>query len=55
MDKRFRILAVDDEYVNTQLIKSALGDEYDILTAPNGHEAIDQIEQYRSTLFFWML
>jgi len=36
MDKRFKILAVDDEYVNTQLIKSVLGEEYDILTALSG-------------------
>ncbi|MEI6207646.1 MAG: response regulator [Desulfuromonadales bacterium] len=50
MDKRFRILAVDDEYVNTQLLKSALGEEYDILTVLNGHEAIDQIEQYMPDL-----
>ncbi|HIJ87895.1 MAG TPA: diguanylate cyclase [Desulfuromonadales bacterium] len=50
MDKRFRILAVDDEYVNIQLIKSVLGGEYDILTAQNGHEAIDQIEQDKPDL-----
>jgi len=46
MDKRFRILAVDDEYVNTQLIKSVLVEEYDILTALNGHEAVEVIERY---------
>ena len=50
MDKRFRILAVDDEYVNIQLLKSVLCDEYDIITALNGHEAIDQIEQYKPDL-----
>lgn len=50
MDKRFRILAVDDEYVNTQLLKSVLCEEYDILTAQNGHEAIDLIEQYKPDL-----
>ncbi|MEI6828101.1 MAG: PAS domain S-box protein, partial [Desulfuromonadales bacterium] len=50
MDRRFRILVVDDEYVNTQLIKSVLGEEYDILTALNGHEAIDLIEQYKPDL-----
>jgi DNA-binding response OmpR family regulator len=50
MDKRFRILTVDDEPVNIQLIKSVLGEEYDIITALNGHEAIDLIEQYKPDL-----
>ncbi|MEI6827447.1 MAG: response regulator, partial [Desulfuromonadales bacterium] len=50
MNKRYRILAVDDEYVNTQLIKSVLRDEYDILTALNGHEAIDLVKQYKPDL-----
>ncbi len=50
MDKRYRILAVDDEYVNTQLIKSVLHEEYDILTALDGHEAIALIKQYKPDL-----
>jgi len=50
MNKRFKVLAVDDEYVNTQLIKSVLGEEYDILTALNGHEAIDLTEQCKPDL-----
>ncbi|MDD2732330.1 MAG: response regulator [Desulfuromonadaceae bacterium] len=50
MDKRYRILAVDDEYVNTQLIKSVLHVEYDILTAINGHEAIALVKQYKPDL-----
>ncbi|HIJ87125.1 MAG TPA: response regulator [Desulfuromonadales bacterium] len=50
MDKRFRILAVDDEYVNTQLIKSALSADYDFLTALNGHEAIDLVKQHKPDL-----
>ena len=50
MDRRYRILAVDDEYVNTQLIKSALHEEYDILTALDGHEAIALIKQYKPDL-----
>jgi len=50
MDKRFRILAVDDEYVNTQLIKSVLREEYDILTALNGYEAINLLKQYNPDL-----
>ena len=52
MDKRYRILAVDDEYVNTQLLKSVLREEYDILTALNGHEAIDMVRQYNPCLLY---
>jgi CheY-like chemotaxis protein len=50
MDKRYRILAVDDEYVNIQLIKSVLHNTYDILTAMNGHEAIAMVKQYKPDL-----
>ncbi len=46
MDKRYRILAVDDEYINTQVIKSLLREEYDVLTALNGEEAIDMVKRY---------
>lgn len=50
MDKRFRILAVDDEPVNIQLIKAALKEDYDFLMAINGHDAVDQLEQYKPDL-----
>ena len=46
MDKRYRILAVDDEYINTQVIKLLLREEYDVLTALNGEEAIDMVKRY---------
>ena len=45
MDKRFRILAVDDEPVNIQLMTAALKNEYDVLTALNGHDAISQLKK----------
>jgi len=50
MDKRYRILAVDDEYINTQVIKSLLREEYDVLTALNGQDAIDQVKRYMPDL-----
>ncbi len=50
MDKRFRILAVDDEYINTQVIKSFLREEYDVLTALSGQEAIDMVKHYMPDL-----
>ncbi|MBV5329744.1 MAG: response regulator [Chlorobium sp.] len=46
MDKqRFSILAVDDEPVNIQLMIAALKDNYDILTALSGQEAIELLEE----------
>ena len=50
MAKRFRILAVDDEYINTQVIKSFLREEYDVLTALNGQDAIDMVKRYMPDL-----
>jgi response regulator RpfG family c-di-GMP phosphodiesterase len=50
MDKRSRILAVDDDPVNTQVITSALKDEYDILTAFNGYDAISLLKEHKPDL-----
>jgi signal transduction histidine kinase len=44
MDKRFSILAVDDEPVNIQLMIAALKDDYEIFTALSGQEAIELLE-----------
>lgn len=45
MDKRFKILVVDDERINIQVMTSALKDEYNIIAAQNGFEAIDLIKE----------
>ena len=50
MDKRFRILVVDDELVNIQLMTAALKDEYDILTAMNGFNAVSQLKEHKPDL-----
>jgi len=46
MHKRFKILAVDDDPVNIQVMTSALIDEYDIITALSGHDAISQVKMH---------
>lgn len=46
MDKRPRILIVDDDPVNYRTFKFALKDEYDILSAENGFEAISKIKEH---------
>ncbi len=50
MDERYAILAVDDEYINTQVITATFRDEYDILTAKNGDEAINLLKQNKVDL-----
>ncbi|MEI6209835.1 MAG: response regulator [Desulfuromonadales bacterium] len=45
MDKRFSILTVDDEPVNIELMRAALKDDYEILTALSGQDAIEQLEE----------
>ncbi len=43
-NKRFRILVVDDEQINIQLISGALAGEYEIITALDGYDAITQLK-----------
>ena len=50
MDKRFRILAVDNEPINIRLMTAALKDEYDMITALNGHDAIDLLAKHKPDL-----
>lgn len=46
MSKRFKILIVDDEPVNIHIMTSALNNEYDILPALDGYEAISQLKKH---------
>ena len=41
---RYKILIVDDSYINRELLKEMLKDEYDILEAENGKKALKMIE-----------
>ena len=41
---RYKILIVDDSYINRELLKEMLKDEYDILEAENGKIALEMIE-----------
>lgn len=44
------ILIVDDIDLNRDMLKALLGDEYDILEASNGVDAIQMVEQYSERL-----
>lgn len=46
MINRGKLLIVDDETVNRALLESYLKDEYEIIQAVDGKDAIDKIQQY---------
>ncbi|MEI6209563.1 MAG: response regulator [Desulfuromonadales bacterium] len=50
MNNRHVILAVDDDPGNIKIMTSALKDEYDIMSALNGHDAIDQLKDHKPDL-----
>jgi DNA-binding response OmpR family regulator len=45
VNRRFRILVVDDEPFNIKLLTAALKEEYDIFTALGGHDAISIVKK----------
>ena len=44
--KRQRILIVDDSEMNREILYEMLKDEFDILEAENGKEALEVLERY---------
>ena len=50
MNNRHKILAVDDDPGNIKIMTTALKNEYDIITALNGHDAIDQLKEHKPDL-----
>lgn len=50
MSKKFSLLVVDDEPLNIQVICSALGSEYDIFAALDGHDAISHLKEHKPDL-----
>ena len=50
MSKRFKILVVDDEPIDLQVISAALKDKYEVIAAQSGQEAIDLTRQHKPDL-----
>ena len=50
MNNRHKILAVDDDQANIIMIMSALKDEYEIISALNGYDAINQVKMHNPEL-----
>ena len=44
--RKRRVLIVDDELINRELLKLILEDEYDTLTAPDGETALEVAREY---------
>ena len=52
---RRRVLVVDDEFVNRELLGMIIGEEYEVLYAENGRQALGMIRQNKTTLSLVML
>lgn len=50
MDKKRKILIVDDEEINRWILKNLFDKEFEILEAANGKEAIEQVKNNREDL-----
>lgn len=50
MTRASRVLIVDDEPVNLRLVSVSLGNDYEVVTAMNGHEAISRLKQQQIDL-----
>ena len=50
-----QILIVDDEQVNRELLGAILSDEYEIIYAENGQEAVSRMKEYSQTLSLVLL
>ena len=54
-DRRRLVLVVDDQEINRALLEMILSEEYDLIFAENGRQALEQIEKYRETLSIVLL
>ncbi|MBQ8137568.1 MAG: EAL domain-containing protein, partial [Clostridia bacterium] len=50
-----QILVVDDEIINREILGALLRDEYEIIYAADGQEAIEQVRRYKDTLSLCLL
>jgi len=43
-DEKRRILIVDDEMINREILRAALSEDYEVIIAENGRDAFTQIQ-----------
>ena len=53
--RRELILIADDELISRELLGNMLGDEYNVIFASNGSEALEKMEQYKDELSLVLL
>ena len=53
--RKRRVLVVDDEFVNRELLGMIVGEEYDVSYAENGRQAMEMIREKKDTLSLVML
>lgn len=46
MSKRWTVLVVEDDDMTVELMRAMLSPRYDVFTATNAHEGIEQLEQH---------
>ena len=54
-DKKRRILLVEDDFVNQEILKEYLSESYDLIIAENGHTAINILQTQHETLSLVLL
>lgn len=54
-DKRRSVLVIDDELINREILKGILQEDYEVLCAGNGKEALEIIRENRNTLSLILL
>lgn len=55
MDKKYKILIVDDTEINRSLLTDMLGSQYDILEAGDGLEAVSILDRYHTEILLVLL
>ena len=54
-DKKRKLLIVEDEYVNREILNSVLSNDYDLMMAEDGLEALKNIEENKNTISLVLL
>ncbi|MBO7677797.1 MAG: response regulator, partial [Erysipelotrichaceae bacterium] len=55
LNSKRKILIVDDEFINRELLGNVLKQDYEVIYAENGVEALDRILEYKDVLSLVLL
>ena len=54
-DEKRKILIVDDEFINREMLGFSLSEDYDVIFAENGEEALEQVKEHNDSLSLILL